>query len=319
MSGVLIVAGIGHAGLRPSTAELIGAGGELSRQGAGPVAVALVAGEAEAHVDAVDLEGVEEILLVPSPSRHFEPHVTQAALERLIEQREPAVVLAGHTVDSLGFAPALAARGGLGFASDVTGLAWGGQGAIVRRGAYGERLSAEIDFPGKQTVVLLLREGAFEAAGAGGGASVSRPDVDLAGAARSEHLELRPAPAGDVDITKADLLLSIGRGVEDAERIPELRELAEKMGATLSASRPLVDSGWVPSARQVGQSGRTVTPKVYLALGISGAVQHVAGMSKAKTIVAVNSDPEAPIFAVAHYGAVADLFEVAAELERQFA
>jgi electron transfer flavoprotein alpha subunit len=319
MSGVLVVAGIGHGGLRGASAELIGAGHELSRQGAGPLSVTLIGAGAEAHADAVNLEGVEEILAVGSPSEHFEPHVAEAALRQLIAERRPAVVLAGHTVDSLGFAPALAACGGHGFASDVTGLSWRDGGPLARRGAYGERLSAELDFPAKETVVLLLREGAFEPAAGGGSALVSRPQIDLAGAARTEHVELREAPAGDVDITKADLLLSIGRGVDDEERIPELQELAEKMGATLSASRPLVDSGWVPSSRQVGQSGRTVTPKVYLALGISGAVQHVAGMSKAKTIVAVNSDPEAPIFAVAHYGAVADLFEVAAELERQFA
>jgi electron transfer flavoprotein alpha subunit len=131
-------------------------------------------------------------------------------------------------------------------------------------------------------------------------------------------VEYHEADAGDVDITKADFLLSIGRGVEEADNIPRFTELAERMGATLSVSRPLVDAGWMPSARQVGQSGKTVKPKVYLALGISGAVQHLAGMSGADTIIAVNTDPEAPIFSVADYGAVADLFEVAEELEQQF-
>jgi electron transfer flavoprotein alpha subunit len=257
-------------------------------------------------------------VVVPAPQDRFEAHVAQAALEGLIEERRPALVLAGHTVNSLGFAAAVAARGAHGFASDVTGLSWGEQGALARRGAYGERLTAELDFPGKDTVVLLLREGAFESAGTGGGASITRLEFDLAGTARTEQVELREAPTGDVDITKADFLLSIGRGVEEEESVPELQALADRMGATLSASRPLVDAGWVSNAQQVGQSGRTVTPKVYLALGISGAVQHAAGMSKAKTIIAVNSDPEAPIFSIAHYGAVADLFEVAAELERQF-
>ena len=128
----------------------------------------------------------------------------------------------------------------------------------------------------------------------------------------------REVETADVDITKAEFLLSIGRGIEDKDAIEQFEELAEKMGATLSVSRPLVDAGWVSNARQVGQSGKTVKPKVYLALGISGAGQHLAGMQTAETIIAVNTDPEAPIFGVAHYGAVADLFDVADELAEQF-
>ena len=321
MSRILVLAETRRGELRPVTLELIGAARALSHQGAGPVAVALIGADAEQHAAAVGLEGVQDVLVVPAPQPQFEAHVTQAALQELIERRQPALVLAGHTIDSLGFAPAVAARGGLGFASDVTGASWSERGALVRRGAYGEKLTAELDFPGKQTVVLLLRAGAFAPADQAetGAAGVERVELQLDGAARTEHVELRDPPAGDVDITKADFLLSIGRGVEDEDRIAELEQLAARMGATLSASRPLVDAGWISSARQVGQSGRTVTPKVYLALGISGAVQHLAGMSKAHTIIAVNSDPEAPIFGVAQYGAVADLFEVAAELERQFA
>lgn len=318
MSGTLLVAEIGRAGIRPQIAELIGAGRGLSIAGAGPLAVAVVGADPEQHAVGADIGGVDEVLLVPSPRDHFEAHISQAALEALIERRRPSVVLAGHTVDSLGFAAAVAARGGHGFASDVTGLDWGEDGVVARRGAYGERLLAEIAFPGKETVILLLRDGAFEPADTGGGASVSTIELDLSAAARTEWIELREPPVGDVDITQADFLLSIGRGIEDEENVAALRELAEKMGATLSASRPLIDAGWVESAQQVGQSGKTVAPKVYLALGISGAVQHAAGMSNAKTIIAVNSDPGAPIFSIAHYGAVADLFEVAAELDRQF-
>ena len=142
--------------------------------------------------------------------------------------------------------------------------------------------------------------------------------VELGDAVATEHVEFREAAVGDVDITKADFLLSIGRGIEDRDNIPQFEELAEKLGATLSVSRPLVDAGWMSNARQVGQSGKTVKPKVYLALGISGAVQHLAGMQKADTIIAVNSDPEAPIFGVAHYGVVGDLFEVAEALESHF-
>jgi electron transfer flavoprotein alpha subunit len=126
------------------------------------------------------------------------------------------------------------------------------------------------------------------------------------------------APTGEVDIAKADLLLSIGRGVDDGEHVPRFEVLATCMGATLAVSGPLVEKGWASRTRKVGQSGRTVAPRVYLALGISGAPQHLASIAKARTIIAVNTDADARIFDVAHHGAVADLFEIAAELERQF-
>jgi electron transfer flavoprotein alpha subunit len=225
-------------------------------------------------------------------------------------------VLAGHTIDSLGFAPAVAARAGLGFASDVTAVSWADE-LRARRGAYGDKLQAELEFPGKACTLLTVRPGIFPVASAGAGSVPARSvPIDLEGAARTEHAEFVEAGAGDVDITKADFLLSIGRGIEDKDNIPRFEDLAERFGATLSVSRPLVDAGWMPSARQVGQSGKTVKPRVYLALGISGAVQHLAGMRNADTIIAVNTDHEAPIFGVAHYGAVVDLFEVVDELEQ---
>jgi electron transfer flavoprotein alpha subunit len=262
-------------------------------------------------------------VLVRSPSPHFEAHVAQAALEGLIEARRPSVVLAGHTIDSFGFAAAAAARAGHGFASDVLEASWRAEhGLRAARSAYGERLIAELEFPGCETVVLLLRTGALTPARppseGPAGARVISLQLELEGRARTEHIEFREAPAGDVDITRAPLLLSIGRGIEAAENIPRLLRLAERMGATMSVSGPLVEAGWVSGARKVGQSGRTVAPRVYLALGISGAAQHVAGMSRSQTIIAVNSDPRARIFDFAHYGAVADLFEIAAELERHF-
>jgi electron transfer flavoprotein alpha subunit len=225
-------------------------------------------------------------------------------------------VLAGHTIDSLGFMPAVAARMGVGYASDVTAV-WWADGPRARRGAYGDKLHAELEFPGKDCALLTVRPGIFEVAAAGSGeASARAVELDLEGAARSEHVSFREVAVGDVDITKAEFLLSIGRGIEDKDNIPRFERLADKFGATLSVSRPIVDAGWMSNARQVGQSGKTVKPRVYLALGISGAVQHLAGMRSADTIIAVNTDAEAPIFGVAHYGAVADLFDVADELER---
>ena len=315
MSGVLVVAESRRGELREVSLELVGAGLALKEQAGGRVAVAVIGAGAAEHADALGAAGVDDVLTVATPNENFEAHVHAGALETRIEQESPAVVLHGHPIDSLGFGPAVAAKLGLGFASDVTALGWDGA-PLATRGGYGGKVQVELDFPGKPAVLLMLRAGTFEPAGGSGGAPARA--VETAAEARTEQLGFREVEAGDVDITKADFLLSVGRGIEDKDALPQFEELAEKMGATLSVSRPLVDAGWVPNARQVGQSGKTVKPKVYLALGISGAVQHLAGMQNADTIIAVNTDPEAPIFRVAHYGAVADLFDVADELAEQF-
>jgi electron transfer flavoprotein alpha subunit len=314
--GVLVLAETRRGELRDVSLELVSAAREVAAAADRSITIAVIGADAERFASQLGAEGVEEVLTVEAPSEHFEAHVWQGALEALIESEQPALVLAGHTIDSLGFAPAVAAHRGLGFASDVTSI-WWADGPRVRRGAYGEKLHAELEFPGKSCTLLTVRPGIFTAVPEGGGSvPVRSVQTDLGAAARTEHIEYREVGAGDVDITKAEILLSIGRGVEDRDDIPRFENLAERLGATLSVSRPLVDAGWMPSARQVGQSGKTVKPRVYLALGISGAVQHLAGMRSAETIIAVNTDPEAPIFGVAHYGAVADLFEVADELEQ---
>ena len=317
MSVILVVAETRRDELRSVTLELIGAALELKDAAGGRVAVAIVDADPSSFTGALAVSGVDEILTVTTPTPSFEAHVAQQVLEALVEAEQPDVVLLGHTIDSMGFGPAVAARKGLGFASDVTAVSWDA-GPVAIRGAYGGKLVAELDFPGRERTLLMLRAGAFEPAEADG-VAVGVRAVDVAfGAAPTEHLDYREAATGDVDITKAEFLVSIGRGIEDQDNVAQFEDLADKLGATLSVSRPLVDAGWVSNARQVGQSGKTVQPKVYLALGISGAVQHLAGMQKADTIIAVNTDPEAPIFSVAHYGAVADLFDVAEALEQHF-
>ena len=316
MSGILVLAETRRGELREVSLELVSAAREVKDAAGERLAVAVIGADAERFADDLAAEGVDEVLTVVAPVAHFEAHIWQRALGSLIESEQPALVLAGHTIDSLGFAPAVAARAGLGFASDVTAISWADE-PRARRGAYGDKLQAELEFPGKACTLLTVRPGIFPVASPGGESVPARPvAIDLDGVARTEHVEFVEAGAGDVDITKADFLLSIGRGIEDKDSIPRFENLAERLGATLSVSRPLVDAGWMPSARQVGQSGKTVKPRVYLALGISGAVQHLAGMRNADTIIAVNTDPEAPIFGVAPYGAVVDLFEVVDELEQ---
>ncbi len=310
---VLVVAEHVRGQVRDVTRELIAAGREL-----GSVTVALIARDPAALVEGVDLEGVEEIVTVETAADEFESDAYQAALETLVTSRRPPLTLLGFTVNSMGYGPAVATKLGLGFASDVHGVALEGETVVATRSFYGSKVSAELEFPGAEGVLLLLRPTTWAPAEGRGSARVSSFDV-APRPSRARHLEfVEPAATTDVDITQAGFLLSIGRGIGEKENVEMFQALAEKMGATLSVSRPLVDAGWMPASRQVGQSGKTVKPTVYLALGISGAVQHLAGMKAAGTIIAVNTDPEAAIFDVAHYGAHADLFDVAEELEKLF-
>jgi electron transfer flavoprotein alpha subunit len=308
----LVVAEHLRGELRPITLELVSAAKELG----GPISVAVIAKDPSALTDAANVDGVEEILAVAVEHEEFENDVYQQAVELLLEEHDFDVVLLGFTVNSMGFGPALAVKRRLGFASDVFAVRDEG-GLVATRAFYGSKVHAEIEFPGHDRVLLLLRPTAWTPAEGSGSAKVENVSVTISGS-RARHKEFVDVATGDVDITTAEFLLSVGRGIGDKENLPQLEELADKMGATLSVSRPLVDQGWMPNSRQVGQSGKTVKPKVYLALGISGAVQHLAGMKTSGTIIAVNTDPEAAIFNVAHYGAVADLFEVAEELEKLF-
>lgn len=310
---VLVIAEHLQGELRPVTLELVSAAKELE----GPVAIAVIAKDPAAFSDAVNVDGVDEIIGIAVDVEEFENDVYAQALAGLLEERRPDVALLGFTVNSMGFGPAVATKLALGFASDVFAVRHEGGALVAERSFYGAKVNAELEFPGHESVLLLLRPTAWPPAESAGSATVSDFSASVE-KSRARHKEFVEAPAGDVDITTADLLLSVGRGIGEKENLSQFEELASKMGATLSVSRPVVDAGWMPNSRQVGQSGKTVTPKVYLALGISGAVQHLAGMKTSGTIIAVNTDPEAAIFNVAHFGAVADLFEVAEELEKLF-
>src|SRR5690348_10289557 len=306
---VLVVAEHLQGRVRDVTYELVTAARELG----GPVAVAVIAAD-PASLD-VAREGVDEVVHVRVEQEEFENDVYQAALESLVAERNPDVVLLGFTVNSMGYAGAVAAKLGLGFASDVFTVAHEGGSLVATRAFYGAKVHGEIEFPSSGTALLLLRPTAWAPAPAGGSPTVTEHALAPV-ASRARNKEFREVEKGDVDIATADFLLSIGRGIGERENIAMFEELAEKLGATLAVSRPIVDAGWMTNARQVGQSGKTVKPKVYLAFGISGAVQDLAGMKTSETIIAVNTDPEAAIFDVAHYGAVADLFDVAEELAK---
>ncbi len=280
----------------------------------GPVEVLVIAADPAPLAAQVALAGVDVVLAVAAGGAEVDADTHAAVVGELAARRGAEAVLVAHTATSLGWAAAVAAAHGLGFASDVLGLARSAEGGIVAtRPFYGGKLLGDVDFPGRKRAVLAIRAGVFAAAEAATAGAVEQ--VAAAGGGRVEHRAYVPAPTGDVDITQAAAIIAVGRGIGDRDELPRVEALAERLGATLAVSRPIVDAGWMPAARQVGQSGRTVAPAVYVALGISGAVQHLAGMRGAGTILAVNTDPEAAIFGVAHLGSSCDLHDVLDELE----
>jgi electron transfer flavoprotein alpha subunit len=228
-------------------------------------------------------------------------------------------VLVAHSVDSFGFAAALAARLGLGFATDVFNVERIDGELVATRGGFGQKVNVEVDFPGRSTVLLAMRAGVFKPSEQASTPRITAFDAPqiLSRAAGREFIEL--SAADDVDMAAAEFILTVGRGVGEEAKIPQFRELADAIGATLGCSRPIADAGWLPKSRQVGQSGKTASAcKLYIAMGVSGAIQHLAGMKHVTTIIAVNTDAEASIFGVAKYGIVGDIFEIAEELRHHF-
>ncbi len=254
MTDTLVVVETRRGELREVSLELLGAALELKDESGGRLLVAVLDHEPERFAQAVSADGVDELLLVPTPSEHFEAHVSQRVLEELIEAERPGLVLLGHTIDSLGFGPAVAARRGLGFASDVISVTWD-DGPVAGRGAYGDKLLAELEFPAKDCTLLMLRPGTFIPAAVGAQAASARTvELALDGVAETEHVGFEEAQDADVDITKAPFLVSIGRGVEDKDEIPRFEALAERLGATLSVSRGL--DAKRPAGGPVGQDGQ---------------------------------------------------------------
>ena len=320
MGGILIVAEHRSGELRPVTLELVAAAQTVHKAVGGTVTVALVGSQAAGFVDAVSLDGVDQIVTIATAQSEFDAEATEAALGAAVADLQPALILVGHSVDSMGYAAAFAARHRLGFATDIFRIQFVQGELVATRGGYGQKVNVELDFPGAKTVLLAVRAGTFKFEG-GAAKPAIRSLVAPASASRARFgAFLAPNSAGDVDMAAVDFILSVGRGVGEEDNLPQFRELAELLGATLGCSRPIADSGWLPKSRQVGQSGKTAANcKLYIAMGISGAIQHLAGMKHVDTVVAINTDSNASIFSVAKYGIVGDMFEIAEELKKQFA
>ncbi|PHQ47772.1 electron transfer flavoprotein subunit alpha [Halorubrum sp. C3] len=315
MADVLVAAEHRRGALRDVTYEAITAGRELADARGGDLHVAVVGGDVEGFAEDVNREGVDAIHAVDD-GEEFDHNAYQAAVSTLADRIDAGAVVLPNSVNGLDYAPALAEDLGVPVVTDAVGIEYD-DGLTVTREMYGSKVETTVDVAGDR-FVLTVRGGEWPPAEGVGDATVEAADVDIPeSGARVTGFE--EVGGGDVDIADADVLVSVGRGIEEEENLELVEELADALGATLSASRPIVDNGWLPKNRQVGQSGKVVTPDVYIAIGISGAVQHVAGMKGSDTIIAINTDPNAPIFDIADYGIVGDLFDVVPELIDEFA
>ena len=300
--------------------QLAGVHGDASAGTRGmPIKIVVLGGTTGNVGNDVAAASVAEVLVAEHAA--LEPYTPDGfvmALQGLISQQQPQFVVLPHTYQTRDFAPMLAARLRKALITDITAVHGTGAGATFSRPMFQGKLTAEVKPQGDAPHLLSFQIGAFRADAAQKGSSaapVTRASVDV----DTSKVRQKPEPPfqeakAAVDLSQAERIVAVGRGIKSQENLALAEKLAKALGAEVAASRPICDNGWLPMERQIGSSGQTVAPKLYVALGISGAIQHLVGMKGARTIVAVNKDADAPIFEVADYGIVGDLFEFAPAL-----
>jgi len=296
--------------------ETLVAAQQMAQQTQGSVVGAVVGKGVQALAEELAGYQLAEVLPVEHDLlEKYTPDGFSLALRQVIESAKPDLVLLPHTYQVRDFAPKLAASLNRGMIGDATGYRHENGRLVFVRQMFQGRTAADVVFTGEPPWIATFQAGSFRAdlaaKHAGGKAPVKSVSVELKPEQiRTKPLDLFREAKPAVDLTQAPILVAVGRGIKAQENIPMMENLAKLLGAELAASRPICDEGWLPMERQIGSSGQTVAPKLYLALGISGAIQHVVGMKGSRTVVAVNKDANAPIFEVADYGIVGDLFEI---------
>lgn len=317
MSGILAVVERSAGGWHRLALEALGGALELGRAAGEPVTACVLGQDVAAAAAELAAYGAQEpVALDHETLALYAADAWIAALEWLIREAQPSWVVLPHTYQTRDFAPALAARFGRALMGDCTGFSVEGGTPVFERQLFQGKLIGRFLFETPAPNFVSFQAGAFRVPSvreSAGRVAVKRPPLDSVPVRQRPEEPFREA-AQAVDLSSAERIVAVGRGIGDEGNLELARELAAALGAELAASRPICDNGWLPMDRQVGSSGQTVAPKLYLALGISGAIQHVVGMKGSGCIVAVNRDPQAPIFEIADYGIVGDLFEVAPAL-----
>jgi len=312
---ILVITERRDAGWNPVSFEALAAAQQIAAQTQSSIAAVVIGKGVRALAEELAAYQLAQVVLVEHDLLdHYTPDGFTVALAQAITQAKPDLILMPHTYQVRDFAPKLAASLGKGMIGDCIGYRYENGRLIFVRQMFQGKTAADVTFSGASPWFASLQAGAFRGDQAARGASpvaITPVTVDLRPEQiRTVPLELFREAKQAVDLTQAPILVAIGRGIKAPENIPLAQKLAQLMGGELAASRPICDEGWLPMDRQIGSSGQTVSPKLYLALGISGAIQHVVGMKGSRTIVAINKDENAPIFEVADYGIVGDIFEL---------
>jgi electron transfer flavoprotein alpha subunit len=298
--------------IRDITFEMLAKGEELCRQLSLKLTAVLIGWELEPFLEKLSRRADTVLIVEREELKHYDSRLVGEVLNQLIQEEHPFLTLIGQTSWGLDLAPALAVKTDLPLATDCLDILVDKDSVSALRTHYSGKALVKVSFKKAGGYLATLRPGAFPAEkGTDHAGEILKKDlsVDWSRPGR-RFVEFQETGAGDIDITQAEFLVSVGRGVGEEENLAVVRDLARNLGAVLSCSRPIVDKKWLPKYHQVGTSGKSVKPKVYLALGISGAFQHVAGISGAGTVIAINRDPKAPIFRVADYGVVGDIFKI---------
>ena len=297
--------------------ESIAAGQRLSDEMGLTAGALVLGGNADGLADQASKYQLGEVLKVNDALlESYSADGYSEAVKQIIDQENPTYVLFGHTYQVRDYVPRLSAKMNKPFLVDNIAIRVENGQPIFTKQMFNAKLSADVEANGSGPFLVSFQSAAFSMdAAAAGSASIRESTVQLDTAMiRTKSEPPFQEEAGGVDLTSADIIVSIGRGIGKEENIPLAVELSKALGGELAASRPVVDSGWLPSAHQIGSSGQSVSPKLYLALGISGAIQHVVGMKGSKNIVTINKDPDAPIFEISDYGVVADILEIIPKL-----
>ena len=319
MSDIFVIVEHRLGEIRDITFEMLWKAGELAENLSHTVTAVLLGHEVSSTAEDLSDRADQLIIYDDERLKNFNADLYKEIIAGLIEEAKPPLILIGSTSWGMELAPCLSVKTGLPLATDCIDIMPQDGRFMAQRQMYNGKIFANVSFAETPGCLITVRSGVFPKDKIGDRqAQKVQKDFPLTeikpGKAFIEFVE---TAAGDVDITQAELLVSVGRGIGEEENIALVKELAEALNGVVSCSRPIVDKNWLPKYLQVGTSGKSVSPKVYIAIGISGAFQHMAGTSGASTIIAVNKDPKAPIFRTAHYGIVDDLFKIVPVLKEK--
>lgn len=305
----------GGAELRKGSIEVLTAAKNSGRE----IVAGLIGPGTKALAEKAAQFGAKTVFVCDDPGLgHYNPETFGGVLETMVKESGAEVVLATASAMTRDLFPRVAAKLDSGLASDCTTLDLSGGGLKVRKPLYAGKCTAEVEFVNSPVKMVLMRPNQLPVGAADAGAQATTKDFPApASAGKIACKELQKGTSSKADLSEANIIVSGGRGMGSGENFKVLEPLADVLGATVGASRAVADAGWVPHSMQVGQTGKTVAPSLYIAAGISGAIQHLAGMSGSKVIVAINKAPDAPIFQKATYGIVGDLFEVVPKLTEE--